>query len=171
MKIPYCKLSLAFVIQLSALSIAEAQSNKIATLSPPPKNIAIDGDVKEWGDSLRYYNVEKQVNYALANDKDNLYIAVRINDRREQNKILKSGLTISIDPKGKKKETFSITFPLNVQGGTPVLNIRNDDNGPISQDERDDLMKERLTTLRGIKVEGFKDIEGRYDYHLKHLWF
>ena len=158
MKIPYCKLSFAFIIQLSALSLANAQ--KAATLLPPPKNIAIDGDIKEWGDSLRYYNTEKQINYAIANDKDNLYVAVRIEDRREQNKILKAGITFSIDPKGKKKETYSITFPLNVAGGTPAINIKNDDNGQITQQERDDLAQERLTTLRGIKVEGFKDVEG-----------
>jgi len=93
MQIPYCKLSLAFIIQLSALTLVNAQT-KTATLLPPPKNIAIDGDVKEWGDSLRYYNTEKQINYAIANDKDNLYLAVRIEDRREQNKILKAGIVI-----------------------------------------------------------------------------
>jgi YD repeat-containing protein len=158
MKIPYCKLSLAFIVQLSALNLAYAQ--KTATLLPPPKNIIIDGDIKEWGDSLRYYNTEKQINYAIANDKDNLYVAVRIEDRREQNKILKAGLTFSIDPKGKKKETYSITFPLNVAGGTPALNIKNEDNGQITQQERDELAQERITTLRGIKVEGFKDVEG-----------
>ena len=44
-------------------------------------------------------------------------MAIRVNDRSEQRRILRAGLTFSIDPKDKKKEAFSITFPLNVQGG------------------------------------------------------
>jgi hypothetical protein len=162
MKIPYPKLTLAFIIQLSAIGIANAQSGKqtTGTLQSPPTKIAVDGDIKEWGDSLRYYNAEKQLNYALANDKDNLYMAIKIVDRAEQTKVLKEGLTLSIDPKGKKKETFSITFPLNVQGGSPVVDAKNIDMGQITQEERDQLQQERITTLRGIKVAGFKDIEG-----------
>jgi hypothetical protein len=90
--------------QLFAINICSAQSDKTpAILQAPPPKIVIDGDIKEWGDSLRYYNAEKKINYAIANTKDTLYMAVRINDRSEQIRILKAGLTITIDPKGKKK--------------------------------------------------------------------
>jgi uncharacterized membrane protein YgcG len=161
MKVFFPCLTFAIIGQLFLISICNAQSNKstVGTLQAPPPNIAIDGDVKEWGDSLRYYNTEKHINYAIANDQDNIYMAIRITDRLDQRKILKAGITFSVDPKGKKKETFSITFPLNVQGGTPVLAALKEDNSDITQQDRDELMRERLTTLRGIKVVGFKDIE------------
>lgn len=157
---PY--LTYSIISQLLAISICNAQSNKstLGTLQAPPQNIAIDGDIKEWGDSLRYYNTEKHINYSIANDKDNLYMAIRINDRLEQRKLLKAGITFSVDPKGKKKETFSITFPLNVQGTTPVLAAAKEDDGEVTKQDREELMRERLTILRGIKVVGFKDIEG-----------
>ncbi len=139
---------------------AYAQPNKSTNiLQPPPRNLVIDGDVKEWGDSLRYHNAEKKINYSLANDKDNLYVAIRINDRVDQLKVLRSGFTFSIDPKGKKRETYSITFPLNVQG-TPAFDPRKEEAGEITKADREELMRARLTTLRGIKVEGFKDVEG-----------
>jgi len=130
-------------------------------MQAPPAKIVIDGDVKEWGDSLRYYNAEKKINYAIANTKDTLYIAVRINDRSQQRRILKAGITFSIDPKGKKKESYSMTFPLNMGGSAPVANLQNKDEAPgdITQEDRDELMRQRITTLRGIKVTGFKDIE------------
>lgn len=162
MKNLFPSLACAFALQLFFRSNSPAQTaapgpNK---LQPPPANIVIDGDIKEWGDSLRYYNAEKQLNFAIANDKDNLYMAIRISDRSEQFRILRSGITFSVDTKGKKKESFSLTFPLNVQSSTPTFDMRGENPADITQQDRDELMRERLTTLRGIKVVGFKEIEG-----------
>ncbi|HEY4326601.1 MAG TPA: hypothetical protein VGN20_21630 [Mucilaginibacter sp.] len=161
MKIPLSYLICAFAGQLLLINISNAQTNKSGTntLQAPPTNIAIDGDVKKWGDSLRYYNTEKHINYSIANDQDNVYMAIRITDRLDQRKIIKSGITFSVDPKGKKKETFSITFPLNVQGGAPALPSPKAEDGEVTKQDREELMRERITTLRGIKVVGFKDIE------------
>ena len=87
-------------------------------------------------------------------------MAVRLLDRSEQTRVLRAGLTFSIDPKGKKKETFSITFPLTV-GGTVLVSSLVKDETPdsVGREEREELMRDRITTLRGIKVTGFKDIE------------
>jgi len=148
------------IIQLSSVSSGNAQSTTTATLQAPPKNIVVDGSVKEWGDSLHYFNAERQLNYDLANSKDTLYMAIRVNDKSEQMRILKAGLTLGINTKGKKKEIFSITFPLNTGESGPLLNLQKDDNGDITKQDRDDLKAAILTSLRGIKVEGFKDIEG-----------
>jgi len=160
MKLSLPCLLTALVLSLS-ISTGFAQDAKTLTLSAPPKNITIDGDIKEWGDSLRYYNTEKHINYAIANTTDTLYMAIRVNDRLNQMRILRGGLTFSIDTKGKKKETFSVTFPLNVAGTkTPMENLHSDDAPTdITKQDRDELMRERLTNLRGIKVTGFKDVE------------
>jgi YD repeat-containing protein len=136
-----------------------AAQEKIATLLPPPAKIAVDGEIKEWGDSLRYYYAGKHLNYALANTKDTLYMAIRFNDRVDQMRVLRSGLTLSIDPKGKKKEAFSITFPLDIGGNASTNHLHDDSTGGISKQDREELMRERVTTLRGIKVTGFKDVE------------
>ncbi|MDB5287320.1 MAG: hypothetical protein JWR05_2269 [Mucilaginibacter sp.] len=128
-------------------------------MQPPPANVVIDGNLSEWGDSLRYLNEEKKIPYTLANDQENLYVAIRINDRLEQARIINAGITLSIDPKGKKKETFTMTFPLSGPGSKPQFGFHKDDNGELTQQDRDELTRERLTTLRNIKVTGFKDIE------------
>jgi hypothetical protein len=148
------------IIQLSSVNLSSAQSVPSGTLQAPPSNIVIDGSIKEWGDSLRYYNAEKRINYALANDKDNLYMAIRVIDRSEQTRILRAGITLSINTKGKKKEGYSITFPVNTSGNSTPLNLQKDDSGDITKQDHDALMQAVLTVLRGIKVEGFKDIEG-----------
>jgi YD repeat-containing protein len=144
------------LISLSAMCFAQ---DKITTLTAPPAKMAVDGDLKKWGDSLRYYNAEKRINYALANTKDTLYMAIRLDDRIDQMRVLRAGLMLSIDPKGKKKETFSITFPLNVQGNIPLNQLHADTDGAVTKQDREELMRERITTLRGIKVTGFTDVE------------
>jgi hypothetical protein len=145
---------------LVTTSTVKAQLSKASgNMQPPPANVVIDGNLSEWGDSLRYLNQEKKIPYTLANDKENLYVAIRINDRTEQARIINAGITLSIDPKGKKKETFTMTFPLSAPGSKPQFGFRKDDNGELTQQDRDELARERITTLRNIKVTGFKDIE------------
>jgi len=150
-------------IQLVLNTVCYAQNKPAQNqLQPPPSNITIDGDVKEWGDSLRYYNKEKQLNYSLANDQDNLYMAIRVNDRSEQIRILRAGLTLSIDTRGKKKESFTITFPVGDQSAEGMAETAQDlqgGNSNVKQEDRDELMRARLTKLREIRVTGFKDIE------------
>ncbi len=152
---------LAIAISLvTSVTISHAQSSKdpIITLQAPPQKIVIDGDIKEWGDSLSYYNAEKALNFSLANTSDTLYMAVRITDLSQQTRVLKAGLTFSIDPKGKKKETFSLTYPVNTGNTSTAEALKNAESTLKQQDE---LEQEKLSTLRGIKVEGFKaDIEG-----------
>jgi len=151
--------ALALAAQLLTAHHSSAQNTK-NSLQGPPTNINVDGDLKEWGDSLCYYNDEKKLNYALANDKDYLYAAIRVSDRLDKMKVLNAGITLTIDPKGKKKDSFALTFPLAAPGEKPEFPKPKDDNGEITQADRDELMRERITKLRYIKVVGFKDIEG-----------
>jgi len=151
------------LVQLSVIGFCKAQTKSVQNiLQAPPANIAIDGNLKEWGDSLRYFNADKQINYSLANDKENLYVAVRINDYSEQARILNSGFTLAIDTRGKKKETFAITFPVGEQGGATEFGFPKHDNAGITDEDREELTQAKLTKLRGIKVVGFADIEGNY---------
>jgi hypothetical protein len=107
MKNLYAPLFSIWVIQLAAVGFCNAQNKQVQNiLQPPPPNITIDGDLNDWGDSLRYYNQDKQIKYSLANDKDNIYMAIRISDRTEQMRILNAGLTLSIDIRRKKRKVL-----------------------------------------------------------------
>ena len=152
----FSKIAFIFPILLSNVCLAQ---KTIPVLNKPPANISIDGNCKEWGDSLAYYNAENKINFAIYNTKDTLYMAVRVADRSQQRRILRAGFTLSIDPKGKKKESYSITFPLNQDGTAAKAPIQKDENGEVTKQDREDLMRASLTSLRGIKVSGFKDIE------------
>jgi len=163
MKTLFLPLLCAGYLQLFISATAFAQDKAAANhLLPPPSSIVTDGDLKDWGDSLRYYNRDKQLNYALANDQDNLYMAIRINDRSEQIRVLRAGLTLSIDPRGKKKETFTMTFPASDGNASNMAENAMDlqgGNNDVKREDREELMKAKLTKLREIKVTGFKDVE------------
>jgi len=151
------------IVAVSITCLLTAAFTKAQNPSPvkvPPKQITIDGDIKDWGDSLLCYNAENNVHYGFAADKDNLFFAVRIDDRLEAMRILKAGITLGFDPKGKKKSVYSITFPLNTMATPPEPKMQPDHFAEITQADRDELAREMITSLRGIKVEGFKDIEG-----------
>ncbi len=140
---------------------SQAQTKALNTLKPPPADIKIDGDLKDWGDSLRYFNADKKIYYTLANDKDNLYMVVRVNDRTEQIRIIRAGLTLSINTKGKKKEESSITFPVS-NPDEPQTSPSGDKKGNpdlLDQQDRDEMLRAKMTKLRNIKVTGFPDIE------------
>jgi uncharacterized membrane protein YgcG len=161
MKTPrLCLLLTAFTLPLAGH--AQQKTDK-PTLQSPPAAVVVDGKLNEWGDSLRYLSVEKKMPYTLANDKDNIYLALRISDRTEQRRALMAGITFSIDPKGKKKETFSVTFPYTNPDVAPAEGMvpppaDGQPPRPGSEDDRQERLAASLTRLKQIKATGFKDV-------------
>jgi len=51
---------------LLLLQHTHAQTKTNSTLQAPPAHIKIDGDLKEWGDSLQFYNTEKKTELCLS---------------------------------------------------------------------------------------------------------
>ncbi len=74
--------------------------------------ISIDGDSKDWPSPYPNFDAKAKIAYATSNDKQNLYITMETGDEMTQTKILKQGMTVSIDTGGGKEATFHINFPL-----------------------------------------------------------
>ncbi|RZA04019.1 MAG: hypothetical protein EOP47_00445 [Sphingobacteriaceae bacterium] len=148
MKKIYSYLLCAIGIQTICTSAIFAQETALS-LSSPSTAVIIDGNNKEWGDSLAYYNSENKLNYVIANDKQNIYLVIKTNDLVKQNYILSSGVTFSIDTKGRsKKSAFTVTFPKSVpeepRRSAPTL--------------AENKQKVGILNFRKISVKGFKDI-------------
>lgn len=143
---------------------ADAQSkSNLKTLKAPPQPITVDGNLKDWGDSLSYTNEAKRISYGLASDKENLYFAIRIPDRVQQGQAMRNGITLSFYPEGKKKETYSLTFPSPDQDENSLFIMPKADHAlteqQLKQEDQDERRKADLLKLRDIDVKGFKDIE------------
>lgn len=148
---------------LSAITPNLFAQDKEGALLELPANVKVNGKLDEWGDNLSFYNADAKLNYVLANDAYNLYIAIKFDSRMQQTQVLNAGLSISINPKGKKKKVFSLTYPyLENTTITPTtmagLRAHFKDNTGTSAD-REALMGAMLTKLNKIKATGFKDLE------------
>jgi len=110
-----------FKFTLSALLLgicftANAQKlpNVQLTSVRAPSSIKMDGKAAEWDYQFQAYNNATNVFYTLSNDDNNLYLTVRATDQSAINKILRGGITFTINTSGKKndKSGASITYPI-----------------------------------------------------------
>jgi len=101
--------------------------------------VAVDGKNSEWG-SLNFYDDQTQLNFAIANDADNIYLCFITGTQTAQMKLMRAGMKIMLNTKGKSKHEASVIFPLPqtrqllqdsgidknnlppAPGGQPVLN-------------------------------------------------
>jgi hypothetical protein len=92
--------------------------------SYPPGDTSIthilDGKINEWPAQKFETDIPTEIKYALDNDARNLYIAMTIPDFQIQMKMMRQGMQLYIDLKGKKKQGKGIEFP--------VKRDRSDDN-------------------------------------------
>src|ERR1700741_3223775 len=78
--------------------------------------INIDGKPDDWPQPFNYYDGNTKLQFTFANDTGNIYVCLKITDDPTQLRLFNGGLGIWIDPKGKKKETMGVSFPLKLEG-------------------------------------------------------
>jgi hypothetical protein len=111
LKLKYAILASVLLASCSALK----HSGKAPKLMPGTwqlQPIVIDGDCTDWPSPYPNYDAKAMVAYATSNDAENLYITMQTGDPLTQVKILKRGMTVSIDTSGRKDPTFNINYPL-----------------------------------------------------------
>jgi hypothetical protein len=117
-------LALVFVVGCSVVG-KKSKASLPGTWQSTP--IVIDGDSKDWPSPYPNYDSKAMVAYATSNDRKNLYVTVESGDEMTQMKILKRGLTVSIDTGGGKSPEFNINYPLE------------NDNDPLEFPKKEDL--------------------------------
>ena len=109
------------------------------------EGIVVNGNSSEWENSLFSFNKQAQVNYAVVNDTSTFYICVRIADEAAQMKVLRSGIDLRFNSKGKKKAETTLHFPIG---------------GRMNQGERRDRKTMHLIYLlqmQDMELSGFKN--------------
>lgn len=74
-------------------------------------HIIVDGNDSEWS-SLNFYDGETQLNFAIANDSNNIYLCFATNSQPAEMKLMHAGMKITLSTKGKSKHEASILYPL-----------------------------------------------------------
>jgi len=179
----FTKIALStFCFIASSLTITQAQKlSDVQEVSVWASAVKVDGKHNEWENNFKATNKSTNLTYTLANDAKNLYLAIQSKDVTNNNKIILGGITLTVNPSGKKndKEGFKVIYPVINRrrpggapgaggGATTVVRMQGSPGGGFSrfQDmspaQRDSLQrataKTQLATAKEIKVFGFKDI-------------
>ena len=112
--------------------------------------IMVDGKEPEWSGSI-YYLEEQKIGIGLQNDSANLYLVVKATDRNTQLQIMRRGLTIWLDAKGKKNKTLGIHYPIGMQEyGIP--DVKANPNTEFAK-EQQNLFTEMLNEIEVLGPE------------------
>ncbi len=107
------------------ISLSLSLNNK-ANADPIIKNVitdsgiinhVLDGSTTEWPDDRFEMDKGTNIKYAVDNNAENLFLALIIPDFRTQMKMMRLGMNLYIDMKGKKKENRGIEFPVKRDDG------------------------------------------------------
>lgn len=174
--IPSSLLLLAISSAGYAQKLPDVQTNGVYA----PAGIRADGRNAEWNDSFQALNKRTNIYYTMANDDNNLYVAIKSTEASNNTKILAGGITLSINPDGKKKEKESITLTYPVvnranmrtgggggqgAGGRRTMMMGtvmgSASGGQVSKLQRDSMMaemqKKQLAQVKEIRINGFKN--------------
>lgn len=167
-----------FKFTVSTLGIAAlgltANAQKVTELQEvsilAPHAVKIDGKNFEWNNADFSVNKRTSISYIMSNDDKNLYLVIKSTDVPNNSKIMAGGITLSVNPDGKKREKESITLTYPVihrtgrgPGGGGMRRVGGFGGGGAqpSAKERDSMMaamqKTQLAQAKEIKINGFKN--------------
>ena len=74
--------------------------------------ITVDGIATEWHQPLNFYDSETKLLFAISNDSTNIYLCFEAKDNATEMKIMRAGMRIELDTKGRSGRSATIDFPL-----------------------------------------------------------
>ena len=114
--------------------------------------VQVDGQVEEWDEHLNSVgDVESLWSYAIGYDDQNLFVAVKVIDAALQLEDAAHGISVMINPEGKKREGMQLLFP-----APDAETIRSMlEKGDFSSAH---VRSELIARTRGYKVKDFPKI-------------
>ncbi len=149
---PYYRLALIMCVGLSAN--AQKLPNVQTAGVYAPANIKVDGKLTEWN-PLEAYNKNTSLYYTMANNSDNIYLAIRTTDFVAMDKLLGGGLSLTITGRNG-----AIAFTTPLTSGTNRGNIskavRSSD--VMTDSLANKLNKELATSSKEAAIKGIPAI-------------
>ncbi len=140
---------LSFALVVVFFANAQEQGCKMTT---PP---VIDAKLGDW--SADWVDNEKEkFSYNVCSDDANLYLRIRISDGGTQQKFAMYGLTVWLDPNGKKKEKLGLRYPTGIEAQERMEEFRKSGESfgkENNLDKREAMQKEfKRNLIRNIEV-------------------
>jgi len=126
--------------------------------------ILADGNSIDWSLPLRFGAEDGLLQYNITNYKNNIYVSVATNDQATQMNILRSGITVYFDTKGKTNKTMGLSFPANEVSDGDKRNFRPIAGGANKTADQLNFKKQILMDKDIFKAFGFINMDNRiYD--------
>lgn len=139
--IGYCSLMLA---------MGTSCTRNIAPQEPPASSPVVtvipDGSAAEWSMPLRYTNSQYTLSYDITNDNRNIYVCIMTADPAMRHRIMKAGMTVYFDPKGKQKKKMSLVYPERNMDGINVPTVYNTD-GFLNMDNGQHKLTDKMAGI------------------------
>lgn len=146
------------IFAILALCFSSSCSHKIYdALDWQSNKVTIDGKIPEWSNPLRFYDYKSKINYTISNDRQNLYLCMKVSDETLQIKILRGGMEFRIDTLGKKSFPIAFIFPIaNQQMMTHKRSETQTERSPNVKPDRSSMIQNLLIQAKKILLIGFK---------------
>ncbi|PZR26773.1 MAG: hypothetical protein DI535_13100 [Citrobacter freundii] len=136
--------SLFTIVLLCFISATHAFATPVADTSITHLQ---DGKLDEWDKSRFYMDDDTKISYAIDNDGQFLYIGLQIPELSTQMKLMRTGMTVYIDLKGKRKTGRGIEFPVTPDKGDGVPAMEAGSRQSRNEDEIRDPAKRNATMI------------------------
>ena len=73
--------------------------------------ILVDGNAIDWELPLRFVSEKEGLRYSITNDNENIYVCVASDFMPTQMRMLRAGISIYVDIKGKEGKSVGVSFP------------------------------------------------------------
>ncbi len=145
---------LLFILIFSADAFSQKRKNEIFNSKWYSKELAIDGQLSDWKDSLQT-NESNELKFSVANNESSIFLALKNADPLQISKILRFGLTVSVNTKERKLAAPSVTYPILEVGGVKSKTAQK--SNPTAE-EIESKQKEALSRAKSMSISGFEDL-------------
>lgn len=176
------RIFLLFFVFVSVTAVAQKNVKESVTFEKPP---VIDGNVSDWPTDW-WIDPDGQFFCNVANDADNLYVRLKVADDLTQQKIGILGLSLKLNPSGKKKGKVGLKYPVGrdeselnkkpAEGDNSVkkdkVQVKREMLGDVEVVEliglaKQNIVSSRLGLANGIEAMIVTQEDGAYTYEAK----
>ena len=147
------KLSYLIIFIFATILFTNCSSPNFPVGKYQSETIIADGNASDWGLPLRFGNETGSLQYSVTNDRENIYVSVASNDQATQMKMLRAGIKIYIDTKGKKGTDMGIVYPYKDQVDMPNRRMENRNTDPTAMKQKMILDADIFSTIGFINME------------------
>lgn len=151
-------LALVSLFLLSAYSYPKHKQEIKCTKQEVP--LVVDGKTGDWQTGTLHFDSKTGFAYAFSNDKNNLYLRLKMLDAAVQRKALFTGFTVWFDPDGKGKHVLGIVYP---QGRKHRLSAGKPGH---YQGKRPDFQAQRNGKNHGLSPEVIRMINEHFNHEI-----